>query len=144
MGEKSMNVIKIQRTSVHDGSGLRTTIFFRGCPLRCKWCQNPEMLSKDTPLYENNTLEGILEEVFRDKEYYLASGGGITLSGGEPLIQDADKLVSLLSAIKKEGINTAVETTLCAPYSTIEKILQYVDLFLLILKLQATMKSIKN
>ncbi|MGI6595080.1 MAG: pyruvate formate lyase family protein [Christensenellales bacterium] len=134
MGEKSMNVIKIQRTSVHDGSGLRTTIFFRGCPLRCKWCQNPEMLSKDTPLYENNTLEGILEEVFRDKEYYLASGGGITLSGGEPLIQDADKLVSLLSAIKKEGINTAVETTLCAPYSTIEKILQYVDLFLVDIK----------
>lgn len=134
MSDYNLNVIKIQRTSVQDGNGIRTTIFFRGCPLRCKWCQNPEMLSKDTPLYKNHTIEDILEEVLRDKEYYLASGGGITLSGGEPLLQDAEKLVILLSKIKEEGISTAIETTLCVPYETIEKVLPYVDMFLVDIK----------
>jgi pyruvate formate lyase activating enzyme len=94
---KTMNVIKIQRTSVQDGSGLRTTVFFRGCPLRCKWCQNPEMLSKDTPLYEKNTLEEVLEEILRDKQYYLASGGGVTISGGgSPVLLHIQKIVRVL------------------------------------------------
>ena len=144
MSNKTMNVIKIQRTSVYDGNGIRTTVFFRGCPLRCKWCQNPEMLSKETPLYEKNTLDDVLEEILRDKEYYLASGGGVTLSGGEPLIQDAENLVDLLSALKKEGVDTAVETTLCVPYSTIEKILPYVDLFLIDIKVAGNSEKHKE
>lgn len=134
MKEKSMNVIKIQRTSVQDGKGIRSTIFFRGCPLRCKWCQNPEMLTKDTPLYPSNIIPEILEEVLRDKEYYFASGGGVTLSGGEPLMQNADLLLELLSELKKQGINTAVETTLCVPYQTIARVLPYVDLFFVDIK----------
>lgn len=129
-----LNVVKIQRTSVQDGKGIRTTIFMRGCSLRCQWCQNPEMLTSEVPVEKDYSIEEIIEEALRDKEYYLASDGGVTLSGGDPLLQNAESLVALLSELKKEGINIAVETTLCAPYSTIERVLPYVDTFFIDLK----------
>ena len=130
--DSKLRVFKIQRTCVHDGPGLRTTIFFQGCGLRCLWCQNPEGLSFTggaVPLLEYTTSQ-LAEIALRDKKYYVASGGGITLSGGEPLLQDAKALEEFLIKLKKENIHVSVETTLFAPWSTIERVASYIDLFL--------------
>lgn len=126
-----LKVLKIQRTCVHDGPGIRTTIFFQGCGLRCKWCQNPEGLAPDSVNAELMTPDKILDVAKRDKKYYFGSKGGITLSGGEPLLQNSDALVTLLEKIKKENINIALETTLHAPWENIEKVVKYIDLFLI-------------
>ncbi len=129
--EKKLKVTKIQRTCVHDGPGIRTTIFFKGCHLRCLWCQNPESLSFDSGEGDKEyTIEEIVDEVKRDKNYYFSTKGGVTLSGGEPLLQDSSTLVRLLKILKKEKINIAVETTLHVPWQNIESVLDYVDLFL--------------
>lgn len=133
----SLRVLKIQRTCVHDGPGLRTTVFFRGCSLRCLWCQNPESFDcgddgkADSCAY---TPEDILNVVLRDKDYYSSSGGGVTLSGGEPLLQNSDSLERLLKLLKKENITVTVETSLHVPWSKVERALPYVDLFLVDLK----------
>jgi len=131
-----LNVLKIQRTCVHDGPGIRTTIFFQGCALRCLWCQNPEALSfKPDPASDSNySMADIMEEVLRDKEYYFSTGGGVTLSGGDPLLQDADSLVDLLENLKKEQIHVSAETSLHVPTEKIGKIAPYIDLFLVDLK----------
>jgi len=87
-----LKVLKIQRTCVHDGPGIRTTIFFQGCSLRCLWCQNPEALSFQPNLAPDGdySIPGIIELISRDKDYYCKTNGGVTLSGGEPLLQDPD------------------------------------------------------
>ncbi len=129
-------VLKIQRTCVHDGPGIRTTIFFRGCGLRCLWCQNPEALSfasSDTPVEEYSLAE-LFEIVSRDKDYYVHSGGGVTLSGGDPLLQDPAILIPLLKQFKKAKIQVAVETSLHVPWRNIEQFAPYIDLFLIDLK----------
>ncbi len=128
---KGLKVVKVLRSCVHDGKGLRTTIFFRGCGLKCKWCQNPEALSfeQDKNIDAFYTEKQLLEVVERDKKFYDATSGGVTLSGGEPLLQPADALISLLKKLKKDNININVETTLNAPWKTIEAVLPYVDLF---------------
>jgi pyruvate-formate lyase/pyruvate-formate lyase-activating enzyme len=131
-----LNVLKIQRTCVHDGPGIRTTVFFQGCGLRCAWCQNPEALSlaSDTPLeYEYSTAD-IFEIVSRDKDYYVSTGGGVTLSGGDPLLQDPADLIPLLKLLKKNKIHVAVETSLHVPWKNVERLAPYVDLFLVDLK----------
>ena len=128
-------VVKIQRTCVHDGPGLRTTIFFSGCGLRCLWCQNPETLAiNSNPNAKDYSVDDIMQIVVRDKQYYTATSGGITISGGEPLLQNPELLVQLLSRIKNEGISTAVETTLHVPFDTVEKIRPYVDIFFVDIK----------
>ncbi|MDD3946919.1 MAG: pyruvate formate lyase family protein [Clostridia bacterium] len=126
---QKFNIFKIQRTCVHDGPGLRTTIFFQGCALRCLWCQNPEGLSAIDGVSHEYTAQDVLSVVLRDKKYFRASGGGVTLSGGEPLLQDADALETLLKALKEEQIHIAIETTLCASWDTIEKLNKYIDLY---------------
>ena len=133
---EKLNVIKIQRTCVHDGPGIRTTIFFQGCRLRCLWCQNPEALSlKPIQAPEKNySISDIIEVVLRDKDYYLKTGGGVTLSGGDPLLQDPDSLIVLLNSLKNKEIHIAAETSLHVPWENIEKIAPYVDLFLVDLK----------
>ena len=133
----SLNTFNIQRTCVHDGPGIRSTIFFKGCNLRCIWCQNPEMQSFDDKVASdfNYTIDEITEIVLRDIDYYSPTNGGITLSGGEPLLQDPDSLIYLLESLKKEKIKISVETSLHAPWKNISKILPYVDLFLVDLKL---------
>ncbi len=131
---ESFKVVKIQRTCVHDGPGIRTTIFFSGCKLRCLWCQNPETLKMNNPHSKDYSVDDIMQIVNRDKDYYGATGGGVTLSGGEPLLQNADLLVELLSRIKMENIDTAVETTLNAPWETVEKAIPYVDVFFVDIK----------
>jgi formate C-acetyltransferase len=128
-----LRVSKIQRTCVHDGPGIRTVIFFSGCNLRCLWCQNPELIpfQLDT---SHLSIDQMLQEVMKDKDYYFSSKGGITLSGGEPLLQHTNSLVYLLKQLKKENIHVAVETTVHAPWKNIHEIAPYVDLFLIDLK----------
>ncbi|MCX5848115.1 MAG: radical SAM protein [Deltaproteobacteria bacterium] len=131
-----LRVLKIQRTCVHDGPGIRTTIFFQGCSLRCLWCQNPEALSFQPDLAPDSdySIPDIIELVSRDKDYYYKTNGGVTLSGGDPLLQDPDSLIPLLEALRKEKIHVAVETSLHVPWRNIEKLAPYVDLFLADLK----------
>lgn len=132
-------IFNIQRFSIHDGHGIRTIVFFKGCPLRCKWCCNPE--SQDfapEKMKENGrikdvgrdvTVEEVLAEVERDRAYYRRSGGGMTLSGGECFAQPRFA-EALLRAAKERGISTAVETTSFPEYSVIEKCLPYIDLYM--------------
>jgi len=133
---EKLNVLKIQRTCVHDGPGIRTTIFFQGCRLRCLWCQNPEALSlKPAPASDGDySIPEIMEIVLRDKDYYAKTGGGITLSGGDPLLQNPNTLTYLLKLLKDENIHIAVETSLHVPWENVERIASYVDLFLVDLK----------
>ena len=131
-----LKVLKIQRTCVHDGPGIRTTIFFQGCGLRCLWCQNPEaLLFRPTwRLTSDYSISDIIELVSRDKDYYYKTNGGVTLSGGDPLLQDPDSLIPLLESLRKENIHVAVETSLHVPWGNVEKLAPYVDLFLADLK----------
>ena len=132
---EGLHVVRIQRSCVHDGPGLRTTIFFRGCGLRCRWCQNPEALARE-PMEDDLGLgiEEIAATVLRDARYYRGSGGGVTLSGGEPFLQNRECLQALLRLLKEEDIHISAETSLCAPWKTIQAMLPYIDLFIADLK----------
>ncbi|MDR2752905.1 MAG: radical SAM protein, partial [Oscillospiraceae bacterium] len=135
-GTVTLPVAKIQRTCVHDGPGLRSTVFFKGCGLRCLWCQNPENLT--AALTEGDmrlTAEDIVAELRKDAVYYKATGGGVTLSGGEPLLQPREALAQLLRLLRAEGIPVSVETTLHAPWETIAALAPDIDLFLVDFKL---------
>ena len=133
---QNLKLFKIQRTGVYDGPGVRTTLFFQGCNLRCLWCQNPEGQSFQGGLVPecNYSNEEIMDIVLRDKEYYSATNGGVTLSGGKPLLQDPDNLIELLKLLKEENISIAAETTLHVPWKNVKKIAPYIDLFLVDLK----------
>ncbi len=136
-------IFDIQRFSTHDGPGVRTIVFLKGCPLRCRWCCNPESQSyKIQQMKEKGslktvgrdvTVEEVLSEVLRDRPYYRRSGGGLTLSGGESLWQP-DFATALLEAAHQNGINTALETTGFADAEVIERFLPHVDLFLMDIK----------
>lgn len=136
-------IFNIQRFSIHDGPGIRTIVFFKGCYMRCAWCCNPEsqefkiqtMLEngKEKTVGKDVTVEEILPELLADEPYYRRSGGGITLSGGEILGQ-SDFARDLLRACKDNGLHTAVESTANAPFEKIEKILPYLDLYLMDIK----------
>ncbi|MBR4611178.1 MAG: glycyl-radical enzyme activating protein [Kiritimatiellae bacterium] len=134
-------VFDIEKFAVHDGPGIRTVVFLKGCPLRCLWCHNPESQS-----FEQETMEGVnggppetvgkamtVEEVMasvrKDKPFYDSSDGGLTISGGEPLAH-FEFTRALLAAAKAEGIHTAVETSGFAPRERIEALLPLVDLWL--------------
>lgn len=136
-------IFNIQRFSIHDGPGIRTIVFFKGCFMRCAWCCNPESQAYEIEtLVENGkpktvgkdvTVEEIMPELLADIHYYRRSGGGITLSGGEILGQP-DFARDLLRACKENGLHTAVESTANAPFESIEKILPYLDLYLMDIK----------
>ncbi len=177
-------IFDIQRFSLHDGPGIRTTVFLKGCPLRCAWCHNPEGVSFERQLWftasrcigcgncfrvcpahahltdakglhlldrerctvcgkcaadcsakalelvgREVTVEEVLAVVERDRAFYEASGGGLTLSGGEPLAQ-IDFAEALLRAAKTAGLHCVVETCGQVPTESLERILGYADLFL--------------
>ena len=179
-------VFDIQRYSIHDGPGIRTVIFLKGCTLHCKWCANPEGINNKPQLFyirsrcahcgkctekapnnsiklkpdgeldidfktinaisdfdwlnvcptgalcvkgEEMSVEDVLKIVMRDEVYYRRSSGGITISGGEPLLQ-ADFTLELLKETKKRQISTAVETSGNVPWESIEKVKPYVDVFM--------------
>lgn len=128
-------VADIERASFHDGKGIRTTVFFKGCPLRCEWCHNPECISAkqeflvypercigcgkcDEGCYagarvlcgREMTAKELLEEILQDKPYY-SDLGGVTFSGGEPMMQK-DFLREIISMCRREGIGCAIETSL--------------------------------
>lgn len=176
-------IFEVKRFAIHDGDGVRTTIFFKGCPLKCKWCHNPEGLNYNAELafYSDKcincgecvkacpnkahylkegkhifdrkqcvscgkcvevclssalnfygkdvSLEDLLVEVLKDQEFFKLSGGGITLSGGECLLQ-SDFCARLLERLKAKGINTAVDTCGYVSKEVIDKVLPYTDVFL--------------
>jgi pyruvate formate lyase activating enzyme len=176
-------VFNIQRYSIHDGPGIRTTVFFKGCPLRCKWCSNPESLNPYPEIFVRGArcnrcgkclevcvpgalelnMDGILldrskcdlcmkcvdscltgaieitgrymnveevaEECSKDELFYRNSGGGVTLSGGDPLYQP-EFARYLLMACKERGISTALDTSGHANWDVLDMVLQYTDLVL--------------
>lgn len=136
-------IFDIQRFSVHDGPGIRTIVFLKGCVLRCRWCCNPESQSgkiekmktgeETKTVGKDVTVEYVMNEIMKDRIYYGRSGGGVTLSGGEMLCQ-ADFSAAILKESKKAGINTAVESTGCADFREIEKCLPYIDLYMMDIK----------
>ena len=142
-------IFDIQRYSIHDGPGIRTIVFLKGCVLRCRWCCNPESQNyeietmmvhgKPKTIGQDITVKEVMETVEKDRQYYRRSAGGITLSGGESLCQP-DFARDLLRAAKESGINTAMESMGCAPYETIEKILPYLDTYLMDIKHTNTAK----
>jgi formate C-acetyltransferase len=134
-GAGQLDVLGVQRTCVHDGPGIRTAVFFRGCRMRCLWCHNPEAqpfggAASDT----RRPVAQILDEIRRDREYFATTHGGVTLSGGEPLLQRRESLLGLLAALRADGIPVAVETAVDAPWATIQACMPFVDLFLVDLK----------
>ena len=104
--------------------------------MRCKWCHNPEAqpFVLPTALDAGRSVPELMRVIRKDKEYYRTSGGGVTLSGGEPLAQSREVLLDLLKALRKDGIHVAVETAGDVPWSTFKAALPYVDLFLFDLK----------
>jgi len=151
-------IANIQRCSVHDGPGIRTSIFLKGCNLRCAWCHNPETLSfAPQELFhpelcigcgmcaegcfsgarvicgKEMTVAEAAEEALRDRDYY-GSQGGVTVTGGEPTCQ-ADFAGALLKYLKEAGVHTAIESNLCCPVSDLEKVIPYADLVMADLKI---------
>lgn len=131
-------IFNIQHFSIHDGPGIRTTVFLKGCPLHCPWCSNPEsqrlrpepMLDATTKLPitmgEEKTVDEIIQEVLKDKAFYEESGGGMTLSGGEIFAQ-FHFAKAILKAAKAKGIHTAIETTAFVSHEKFIALIQYVD-----------------
>ena len=180
-------IFDIQRFSVHDGPGIRTTVFLKGCTLRCFWCQNPEGLNlkpeimfypekcigcgnciincpRGAHIFKNGMhmylrekcvgcgsctetcysgalkisgkwmrVEDVMKEILRDKVFYEVSNGGVTLSGGDPLVQ-SDFSLALLKRCKNEGLHTAIETAANCRWDVIEKLLPFIDLVMMDIK----------
>lgn len=131
------NIFDIKKFAIHDGPGIRTTVFLTGCPLNCWWCHNPESLRKVNSPNETTkevSVEYVIKEIEKDIIFYDESGGGATFSGGEPLVQ-FDFLYELLANCKKLGIHTSIDTSGYAPFEKFEKIIDLVDLFLFDIKM---------
>ena len=174
-------VFDLKRFAVHDGNGIRTTLFFKGCPLACKWCHNPEGMSPNPQLAlflnkcsgcgacaalfnchaitlgkhrfnragctacgrcaeqcptgalkkygSKKTVEQLLPPLTEDKDFFKATGGGVTLSGGEPLLQ-ADFCAELLAALQTKNIHTAVDTCGFVQTAALQKVLPFTNQFL--------------
>jgi pyruvate formate lyase activating enzyme len=147
-GESYLNtkgrIFDIQRYSIHDGIGIRTIVFLKGCILRCRWCCNPESQRYEIQsMREANgkvktvgmdvTVKEVMETVEKDRIYYRRSLGGLTLSGGECLCQPEFSR-DLLHAAKDAGFSTAIESMAGVDYSRIEMVLPYLDQYLMDIK----------
>ncbi len=128
-----LNISNVQHFSVGDGEGIRTTVFFKGCNLRCPWCHNPENLTflpvtaeypalgKTEILGKEAEAEDLLTELLEDKDFYIQSSGGVTFSGGEVMLQ-ADGVLSLAEMLSKNGVSVLIDTAGCVPYKEFEKL----------------------
>lgn len=138
-------IFNVQKFSTHDGPGIRTTVFFKGCPLRCLWCHNPE--SQSYSIENMRTKNGktqevgkfypttkLFQELIKDQIFYDQSGGGVTFSGGEVMTQDIDYLVDIAGRLKRRGVSIAIDTCGYAPRKNFEKVLPYIDLWLFDIK----------
>lgn len=137
-------VTNIQRFSLQDGPGIRTTVFFKGCNLRCPWCSNPENLNFSIENYNYNneekgtygfyiSLEELFKEIVKDREFF-SSGGGVTFSGGECLLQ-FKTIEPLLKKLQDNKINICVETALAVSEEYLDIALKYVDIFYIDMKI---------
>jgi len=143
-------IFDVKRYAIHDGPGIRTTVFFKGCAMACQWCHNPESkncgveqfsitdrvkksVKTEIVGYEITVVE-LMKVILKDKVFYDESSGGVTFSGGEPFVQ-SDFLFELLKACKKESIHTAVDTSGETNWNDFKKILNFVNLFLFDLKI---------
>lgn len=166
-------IFNIQRYSLHDGGGIRTIVFFKGCHCQCPWCCNPESLQitpqvfykeilcmnctkkvdgkcynkvEDCPtgaksiVGEMKSIDSIMDIVKRDRVFYETSKGGVTLSGGEVLLQQ-EVALQLLEQCKNEHIHTAIESTLSLEIQNIERLVALVDVFLVDFKIMDEKKS---
>ena len=127
----------VQHFSVGDGDGIRTTVFFQGCLLRCPWCHNPEMIPRETVTLcfaangrtetrgRHVKAEEILPELLEDADFYKNSGGGVTFSGGEVLLQ-ADGAAELAAMLRQNGVSVLIDTAGNVPFSAFEKVDPYV------------------
>ena len=124
------NIHSIETLGLHDGPGVRSVIFFQGCHLRCKYCHNPDTwTTQKNKIY---SVKELIHEISSFKNYYNASGGGVTLSGGEALLQP-EFIVELCKELKREEIHVALDTSGIG-LGNYEEILEYVDLVILDLK----------
>ena len=182
-------VFNIQKFSTHDGDGVRTTVFFKGCPLHCQWCHNPEsqryeaelityhskctgcgrclkacpngcISIRDGKAYTDRekctrcgectdacwneareiagkeyTVQQLYLEAMKDRMFYDRSGGGVTLSGGEVMAMDMDFIEPLCRKLHREGVSVFIDTCGYAPYGKFERLLPYVDVFMVDIKL---------
>lgn len=189
-------VTNIQRYSIHDGPGIRTTVFFKGCPLRCRWCHNPETQSfKVGLMYDSNKCSGcgicikkcpegaittkngvmftdmnkcklcgicvdfcinnarnivgkeysikeLVKEIEKDSTFYEQSGGGVTLSGGEPMV-NIDFVEKLINICSEKGIAVVIDTCGNVPYENFQRVKDKVQMFLYDLKLADSKRHIK-
>jgi pyruvate formate lyase activating enzyme len=134
-------IFDIKRFAIHDGRGIRTTVFFKGCPLNCHWCHNPESQEKEpaaTPakktIDQTVSVEYVMAEIEKDILFYDESRGGVTFSGGEPLMQPLF-LKALLDECKKRDIHAILDTSGYASSHIFNSIIDKVDLFHYDLKL---------
>ena len=138
-------VFNIQRFSLHDGPGIRTVVFLKGCPLLCPWCANPESINPGveefldpdtgevTPAGRTRTIEELLETCEADRVFFEESGGGVTLSGGEAMMQHAFA-IEMLRRLQDVGIHTAMESTGHVAAPVFERALEHLDYLLMDVK----------
>ncbi len=144
-------IFDIKRMALHDGPGIRQTVFFKGCPLSCRWCHNPESRSREIQCLKISekiggksvddveiigreiTVTELMSVILRDRMIYEESGGGVTFSGGEPLMQPRF-LAEILKQCQKNEIHTCLDTTGFTSWEVIQKVAPYTDLFLYDLK----------
>ncbi len=141
--ENKLLITNIQRMCFHDGPGIRTTVFLKGCSLHCPWCSNPENLRFEQDEYEKDGKKGIygtfydpqeLTDILMKDRKFWRIGGGVTFSGGEPLMQ-AEALLPVLELLKKRHVHTAVETALFVSEKRVSEVLPYIDYFIVDAKL---------
>lgn len=144
LSQTTGRIFDIQRFSIHDGPGIRTIVFLKGCYLRCRWCCNPESQSYEKEVMrmtgkpervmgDDVTAGSVMETVLLDAPYYRRSGGGMTLSGGECLAQP-DFSEALLTLAHRASVNTCIETTGYADIGVLKRIIPLVDHVLMDIK----------
>ena len=134
-------IFDIKSFATHDGPGIRTTVFMKGCSLDCWWCHNPESKNSEieknisgghrdkSTIGEKYSVGRLFDEIIKDELFYDESDGGVTFSGGEAMLQ-IDFLVEILKKCKSHGIHTTIDTSGYCPQKNFEKILPFTDLFL--------------